>query len=702
MSTKLIVVILMGLFMIPTEGSGAETAPVMISFPSNTMAELDDRVVELERMGVRVVHIFPPTTIIGETASLPKLLKVIRDAEIISTHPYSVSGKSETRAIAAYVWNYLFEQKDSGENVAVNENDLSRSCETASPQIAAEYLEAWSKFQPNTNLANTFTSNYMVGRVAVKIALMESAGSAENWGPVFENIAIAEIAQGLDWISNTAAEQRTRLQWVYDISRSVPTDLEPIQGHSAPYYSVLLPPLSWEFLWIDDALDYFGYPSEWDGCFALAQQMRQTYHANWAFSVFVVMDNNDADHRFTNDNKYAYVMPYYDWTGTLFRKLPGCTVVMTYNNGDWGIPLMDRVMAHEVGHIFRAPDEYQVGDNGCSEGDCDKGFGYLWRPNASCEACPGEPMGCMMYDNSLWYCPFSLGHIGWEDLDADGVADALKPTGSGSGGSGGCYFAILDVSPGDLIRIFTIGDNPSFVSSHVVTDNDLAECEGCSDRFFWDGRNYDGQKAALGRYLYTVNNGSTQDILTSIIDEAIGPQVVDISLDENVLKWRLDNDFTWARVRCDIWQAGHPFVFHSRPLWDKPFLINQPNPETIDVSYLEPGTYRANFYAWRPDGGNSGIVSFAFEVQPCYWLVGDADGNGVINVSDAVYLINYIFGPCEGCPVGPPPTPHNPGSGDADCNGIVTISDAVYMITWAFGGGPYPGLTCDCSDYIEP
>jgi hypothetical protein len=33
-------------------------------------------------------------------------------------------------------------------------------------------------------------------------------------------------------------------------------------------------------------------------------------------------------------------------------------------------------------------------------------------------------------------------------------------------------------------------------------------------------------------------------------------------------------------------------------------------------------------------------------------------------------------------------------SGDADCNGIVNISDAVYLISYIFGGGPEPCADC--------
>ncbi len=67
-------------------------------------------------------------------------------------------------------------------------------------------------------------------------------------------------------------------------------------------------------------------------------------------------------------------------------------------------------------------------------------------------------------------------------------------------------------------------------------------------------------------------------------------------------------------------------------------------------------------------------------------ICGDADGNSIITISDAVFLIAYIFSG------GPAPDPLS--AGDADCNSIITISDAVYMITFIFGGGPAPCASC--------
>ncbi len=72
------------------------------------------------------------------------------------------------------------------------------------------------------------------------------------------------------------------------------------------------------------------------------------------------------------------------------------------------------------------------------------------------------------------------------------------------------------------------------------------------------------------------------------------------------------------------------------------------------------------------------LVSITGESYRC----GDADGDGAINVGDAVFLINHIFRS------GPAPDP--PGAGDADCNRTINIADAVYLVAYVFSGGPGP------------
>jgi hypothetical protein len=70
----------------------------------------------------------------------------------------------------------------------------------------------------------------------------------------------------------------------------------------------------------------------------------------------------------------------------------------------------------------------------------------------------------------------------------------------------------------------------------------------------------------------------------------------------------------------------------------------------------------------------------------CTYVCGDANGDTSINISDAVFLIQFIFNH------GAPPQPLD--AGDATCDGPVNISDAVYLITYIFGSGPSPCADC--------
>ncbi|MCP4568350.1 MAG: M6 family metalloprotease domain-containing protein, partial [FCB group bacterium] len=64
------------------------------------------------------------------------------------------------------------------------------------------------------------------------------------------------------------------------------------------------------------------------------------------------------------------------------------------------------------------------------------------------------------------------------------------------------------------------------------------------------------------------------------------------------------------------------------------------------------------------------------------WVPGDANGDGDINVGDAVYMINYVFkGGDEPIPV---------GAGDANGDCTLNVGDGVYLINYVFKGGDPP------------
>ena len=70
------------------------------------------------------------------------------------------------------------------------------------------------------------------------------------------------------------------------------------------------------------------------------------------------------------------------------------------------------------------------------------------------------------------------------------------------------------------------------------------------------------------------------------------------------------------------------------------------------------------------------------ELSEPAWLCGDANADETVNVTDAVYLISYIFAG------GLPPDPL--AAGDVNCDETVNISDVVYLMDWIFGF-PFPG-----------
>ena len=81
----------------------------------------------------------------------------------------------------------------------------------------------------------------------------------------------------------------------------------------------------------------------------------------------------------------------------------------------------------------------------------------------------------------------------------------------------------------------------------------------------------------------------------------------------------------------------------------------------------------------------AGIDAVSILKFTCMGIIcGDANNDRLVNVSDAVYIINYVFsGGTE---------PFQYYSGEVNCDGLVNVSDAVYIINYVFSGG---GSPCD-------
>ncbi|MCX6829485.1 MAG: dockerin type I repeat-containing protein [candidate division Zixibacteria bacterium] len=81
--------------------------------------------------------------------------------------------------------------------------------------------------------------------------------------------------------------------------------------------------------------------------------------------------------------------------------------------------------------------------------------------------------------------------------------------------------------------------------------------------------------------------------------------------------------------------------------------------------------------------GRIGMVTNLVQYGCPVMVKGDYDGNGVLNIGDVLYLINFIY------KKGPAPS-GGAGRADANCNGDIDISDIICAIKYIYTAGPAP------------
>ena len=169
------------------------------------------------------------------------------------------------------------------------------------------------------------------------------------------------------------------------------------------------------------------------------------------------------------------------------------------------------------------------------------------------------------------------------------------------------------------------------------------------------------------------SDGDLSDTLevTILIDHSnVAPSIT--SIGDTVLVGFLES-FIYYPTIVDPDDEVHLISYLEYPhwCWVQNDSVIGTAPDTI---FLETLTVTAQDYC------NADTLSFMVRTYLC----GDADGDGKIDIADAVYLLNYLF--TGG------PAPDLLEAGDANCDGVVDIADVVYLINYLFIGGPPP---CD-------
>lgn len=155
--------------------------------------------------------------------------------------------------------------------------------------------------------------------------------------------------------------------------------------------------------WRDPALAILGYPAGHDGINQLNQHLKNTSGADTGFIAIFTK-------HFTIWGGYAGGLRI------IMRTEPGVNNFLNWTG-------IHRVMAHETGHMFGAPDEYAARCNNCGSGsEAGKFFRIV---NGNCATCNTESVSCVMKNNTIdQICEYTPGHIGWESF-LTGIDGAL-------------------------------------------------------------------------------------------------------------------------------------------------------------------------------------------------------------------------------------------------------------------------------------
>jgi hypothetical protein len=109
-----------------------------------------------------------------------------------------------------------------------------------------------------------------------------------------------------------------------------------------------------------------------------------------------------------------------------------------------------------------------------------------------------------------------------------------------------------------------------------------------------------------------------------------------------------------------------------------------------------PSVHRVIFLAFPfeavpqtgPDPNNSYTLMrrimkwFGLGLTSPEFMHGDANGDEIIDLADAIFLLNYLYR------AGDAPSPLE--AGDANCNGLVDLEDAIYLLNYLYKGGDPP------------
>src|SRR5262249_23459973 len=181
------------------------------------------------------------------------------------------------------------------------------------------------------------TSEYMAGRVAVGVWLLDDSTPGFNWTSSEISQTLGGVQAGLDnWVRKGGAP--TFLTFFIESHTNVPVSGIPIQN-----------PMSMDETWVNEALGNLGWTGAngFEKCFAYNHSIRDAFAANWCYSIFIADSDPSVNQGLFSGGGYAWA--YYGGPWVYMSRYS--TWAYNYTRYYGVVPM------HESGHIFMDTDE---------------------------------------------------------------------------------------------------------------------------------------------------------------------------------------------------------------------------------------------------------------------------------------------------------------------------------------------------------
>ncbi len=253
-------------------------------------------------------------------------------------------------------------------------------------------------------------------------------------------------------------------------------------------------------------------------------------------------------------------------------------------------------------------------------------------------------------------------------------------------------------------RLDTDSDYPSVVFSDALCGQRYCEAQGLPDilprwkmtahlRKVWDvcvapnpnfgaklGRMPDGSDVtSVDPYTREYWVGTTYYLAALMLRAGLKTEALNTAYGAFYPVYEADHLAYWFNTPeawCDSGYTPRPRIFSTwrEDYFTRAFASGQGEADGIDPTLSCPHQYQRARAVWE--------LMFEIQNDSYFYQCGDANCDGTVTASDAVYLINYLFRS------GPPPNPVE--AGDANCEGTVNSADVIYLLNYLFRNGLPP------------